>query len=457
MKFIYGDEVDEAPVAPDLISSSGSIEAPPRWQEKNLFDQHFPRSSEGNELQALLCLISPANGEKIESLDVEEEEKDELLAALASTTDAYGLYTSLKQATESLESLPEQQQVYSATVHNGNGNFRGRAGLGPREIRVLKRGNVRTPGDIAQPGTIPVIAGRVWEFGNTKAPGERRVSLADWTTRTDNPLTWRSIVNRVWHYHFGQGIVNSPNDFGRMGAIPTHPELLDWLAVEFRDGGDWIKNPQSIKDLHRLIVNSSVYKQASADNAEYSAKDKNNQYLWRMNRRQLDAESIRDSMLAVSGKLDKKMYGAPFKNFVVEKPEHSPHYRYGKYDPNNPESHRRSIYRFVVRSQQQPLMDSLNCADPNQRVAVRNQSNTVTQSLAMLNNKFVLAMSNHLAQRLKNEHDELGKQITLGFKLVTGRGPIQSEFVALHAYALENGLEDTCRVLFNLNEFAFVD
>ena len=464
VEFQFSANSTKPTLSPEMVSSSGSIEAPPRWSVKNLFDGNYPVSEKSLEKLAVANLLTEENKKKffekhsLADFDVSSvEELDEEVLAIALGMETNFLYGQYRQAVDSLATLPPQQRVYSATVHNGNGNFRGRAGLGPREIYVLKRGDVRTPGEIAKPGTIPIIAGQPWQFEKIDTEAQRRAALADWLVRKDNPLTWRSIVNRVWHYHFGQGIVSTPNDFGRMGATPTHPELLDWLAVEFRDGGDWVKHPQSIKDLHRLIVNSNVYKQAWVDNPEYSAKDKTNQYLWRMNLRQLDAESIRDSMLAISGKLKPKMYGPPFKNFVVEKPEHSPHYRYEKFDPDDPNAHRRSIYRFVVRSQQQPLMNSLNCADPNQRVAVRNQSNTVTQSLAMLNNKFVLSMSKHLADRLRNEQSELGKQISHGFKLVTGRGPNQSEYVALHAYALENGLEDTCRVLLNLNEFAFVD
>src|SRR5207237_1964345 len=123
------------------------------------------------------------------------------------------------------------------------------------------------------------------------AEGERRAALARWLTDPRNSLTWRSIVNRVWQYHFGQGIVETPNDFGRMGGRPSHPELLDWLAVEFRDGG------QSLKALHRLIVCSSAYRQSSADKAEHARRDGGNRLLWRMNRRKLDAESVREAVL----------------------------------------------------------------------------------------------------------------------------------------------------------------
>ena len=191
--------------------------------------------------------------------------------------------------------------------------------------------------------------------------------------------------------------METPNDFGRMGALPTHPELLDWLAVEFRDGG------QSLKTLHKLVLKSYAFRQSSnIDNvdcpalADALAVDAGNKFLWRMNRRKLDAESIRDSVLAVSGKLDLAVGGPAFQDFVIEKPEHSPHYQYHLHDPNDAACHRRSIYRFIVRSQLQPFMNTLDCADPSLQVARRNESLTPLQALAMLNDGIIVTMSKHL-------------------------------------------------------------
>ena len=135
-------------------------------------------------------------------------------------------------------------------------------------------------------------------LADNHAEGDRRAALALWLTQREQPLTWRSIVNRIWQHHFGNGIVNSPNDFGRMGQLPTHPELLDWLAQQFRDNG------QSIKDLQRLIVTSSVYRQSSKHDTKNHLIDNSNQYLWRMNRRRLSAEEIRDSILSTTGVLN---------------------------------------------------------------------------------------------------------------------------------------------------------
>ena len=154
-------------------------------------------------------------------------------------------------------------------------------------------------------------------------------------------LTWRSIVNRVWHYHFGAGIVDTPNDFGHMGSQPTNPELLDWLAVDFRDSGG------SFKKLHKLIVMSAVYRQAS-DNNEANAKiDAGNQYLWRANRQRIDAESLRDSIVMAAGKLDLTMGGPAVEQFFF-KDDHSPVYDYARFDPDAAGNYRRSVYRFLV-------------------------------------------------------------------------------------------------------------
>jgi hypothetical protein len=240
-----------------------------------------------------------------------------------------------------LARLPAQRQVYCGTIYSGKGSFRGTGPDGgvPRPVRVLNRGDVRDPRQVVGPGTVPILEGVPARFNlPPDAPeGDRRAALARWIIDPGHPLTWRSIVNRVWQYHFGRGIVDSPNDFGRMGQPPSHPELLDWLAVELRDGG------QSLKALHRLIVTSATYRQSSAGDAAAASVDGSNVGLWRMNRRRLEAEEIRDAVLAVSGRLDVRMGGPGYQDFVVEQPQHSPHYQYHLFDPDDPAGQRRSI------------------------------------------------------------------------------------------------------------------
>jgi hypothetical protein len=280
--------------------------------------------------------------------------------------------------------------------------------------------------------------------------GARRAALAGWITDSSNMLAWRSIVNRVWHYHFGAGIVDSPNDFGRMGSLPTHPELLDWLAVEFRDGGG------SFKKLHRLIVTSSVYRQASANDAANAVLDGENRYLWRANRQRLDAESLRDTILAASGKLDLTMGGPSAKQFFF-KDDHSPVYDYGRFDPDAPENFRRSVYRFLVRSVPDPLMERFDCPDVSMVSAKRTTTITAIQALALMNNPFVLKQAEHLAERVQSIETTPAQQVRAAFRLTVQRQPNAKEQAALTGYLSRAGLPALCRLLLNTNEFLFVD
>ncbi|HTA28875.1 MAG TPA: DUF1553 domain-containing protein, partial [Candidatus Cybelea sp.] len=337
----------------------------------------------------------------------------------------------------------------------GSGSFLGTGPNGgePRLIHVLARGDVRKPGQLVGPGALSWVTALPARFDLPKdAPeGQRRLALAQWITDRRNPLTWRSIVNRVWQYHFGRGLVDTPNDFGKMGQMPTHPELLDWLAAQFRDGG------QSLKGLHRLIVTSAAYRQVSTVRAAAAAIDSDNQYLWRMNRHRLEAEELCDAVLSVCGTLDLTMYGPGFQDFIIEKPENSPHYRYDLYDPEEASSHRRSIYRFIIRSQAQPFLTALDCADASMFVAKREETLTPLQALALLNDNFMLAMSRHFATRLEQTGGGLDSEINLGFELAFGRAPLTGERKDLVVYAQQYGLANACRVILNLNEFVFVD
>ena len=362
---------------------------------------------------------------------------------------------SLAEVDRQVATLPAQQRVYAGTVHNGSGAFRGTGPDGgkPRVIRVLARGDVRSPRQVVEPGTVPILEGVPARFQlPPDAPeGERRAALAHWLADPRNPLTWRSIVNRVWQYHFTRGLVDSPNDFGRMGRTPSNPALLEWLASEFRDGG------QSFKRLHRLIVTSAVYRQSSEVDEAKARVDGDNVLLWRMNRRRLEAEAIRDSVLMVAGKLDLSMGGPGFRDFVVEHPEHSPHYEYKLADPEDPKSHRRSVYRFIVRSQPQPFLAALDCADPSMSVEKRNESTTALQALALLNDRLMVAMAAHFAARIEKEPGDLRSKVDRAFLLALGRSPSPMEREALADHARKFGLANACRVIFNLNEFVFVD
>ncbi len=235
-----------------------------------------------------------------------------------------------------------------------------------------------------------------------------------------------------------------------MGSTPTHADLLDWLAVAFRDQGG------SLKLLHKWIVTSATYRQVSSGNRENEKVDAGNQYLWRMNRTRIDAESLRDTILAVTGKLDLAMGGPGYDLFGFID-DHSPHYLYQEHEVDKPESLRRTIYRFIVRSVPDPFMECLDCADPSQNVPVRNQTLTPLQSLALLNNPFTVRMTEHLASRLEVEASDLSGRIDRAYKLCLTRKPTEEDRSLLWSYAQEHGLPAACRVLINSNEFLFVD
>ena len=428
-----------------MVSAKDTIEALPRWSKTNLVDGIAPESDREQKLAEL------------------EQKRRELLRS-AGTPELRRKLEQIRNLLASINTrltqLPEPKRVYTGTVHTGSGNFIGRGKFNgkPRPIFLLKRGNINKPDYEAIPGTLSIFPNLPARFPETvdQPESQRRIALAKWLTARENPLPWRSIVNRVWQYHFGNGIVDTPNDFGHMGGVPSHPELLDWLAVEFRDGR------QSLKDLHRLILTSRTYQQTSNPPVDARVRrameiDANNRLLWKMSSRKLDAEAIRDSILFISGKLDLKMGGPAFQDFVIEKPEHSPHYQYHLHDPSDPRTHRRSIYRFIVRSQLEPFMNTLDCADPSLLVPKRNESLTPLQALTLLNNGLVVTMSSEFAKKLESQTDSIEQAVKQGLLEVAGRAPNKKEFALLLTYVKNNGLENYCRLLFNMNEFIFID
>ncbi len=323
----------------------------------------------------------------------------------------------------------------------------------PRPVNELRRGEIGKKGDLARPGaleSIQALKGR-FELADPNDEGSRRAALAQWLSAPANSLAWRSIVNRLWHYHFGRGIVNTPNDFGHMGGAPSHPELLDWLAAEFLESGG------SMKKLHRLIVTSAVYRQACAHDSTKAAIDADNVFLWRMNRRRLDAECVHDAVLQVSGHLDLTMSGPSVQNFTLSAGPHvTPVVDYSKYEWNAPGSGRRSVYRFIFRTLPDPFMDALDCADASQLTEARNVSVTPLQALALLNDSFMLSHSEQLAKRIQ-KFGAPRDQIVELYQLALQREPTQRELPVLEAYAAKHGMENLCRMILNCSEFLFVD
>jgi mono/diheme cytochrome c family protein len=350
-----------------------------------------------------------------------------------------------------LAALPPPQLVYAAAADfTPQGSFRPAHGCRP--VHVLHRGDIRQPRAAALPGALSFLPGLEGTFrlANPADEGARRAALARWVSDPRNPLTWRSAVNRVWQHHFGRGLVATPSDFGHMGARPTHSELLDWLAATFLEEGG------SLKRLHRRLVTSATYRQSSRHHAEYAKRDGDNLYLWRMTPARLDAESLRDAVLQVSGKLDRRMGGPSDRHFLQSPGIHrTPKVDYLAFDPDSPGGHRRSVYRFLFRTLPDPFMDALDCPDASQFTAVRASSVTVLQALAMLNDQFMVRMSEHFARRVAAA-GPVEAQVRQAYLLALGREPTGHETAALAAYARRRGMANACRLLFNCNEFLFV-
>jgi len=421
------------------VTALDSIESG-RWSRANLvdgFDSRHARPEPADQ-------VDQTRHDLLYQLLQAETERKRLADSLIDPTlraERDATLAELKEIDELRQSLPMGNMVYAVQSH------------APRPIAVLRRGEVEQPGEMVGPGTLACLPGLPATFAvaDPGNEGSRRAALADWLASSKNVLTWRSMANRLWYYHFGRGIVETPNDFGRNGALPTHPELLDWLAVELRDNG------QSLKALHRLIVCSAVYRQAPGANPASVLIDADNRYLWRQNRRRLDAEAVRDSVLTASGTLDRRMGGPGFELFYF-KDDHSPIYDHT--DPtkvDNPQVRRRTIYRFTVRSVPNPFMEALDCADPNLNTPVRSQTLTALQALALWNDLFMVRQSQEFARRLEGIYRDRDAQIVAAYRFALGREPRAQERDALAAFAAKHGLAHACRVIWNTNEFVFVD
>jgi hypothetical protein len=317
---------------------------------------------------------------------------------------------------------------------------------------LLLRGNPVQKGEVVAPAGLTAFEDRPgnYRLDPNSPEGERRRNLAEWIASRDNPLFARTIVNRVWHYHFGRGLVETPSDLGFNGGAASHPELLDYLADELIASG-W-----RLKHLHRLIVHSAAYQQASQPRPAALAVDADNRLLWRFTPRRLDAEAIRDAVLSISGQLNPKPGGPSFMDFRPFDNHNSQYYE--PIDPEGREFHRRSVYRMWARGGKSPLLDTFDCPDPSTSTPKRGTTTTPLQALALLNNSFMLRMSDAMAERLLGEAgDDPLKQIDLAFRLAYSREASEEERKLATAFVERNGLPALCRVILNTNGFLYVE
>lgn len=324
------------------------------------------------------------------------------------------------------------------------------------ECRLLVRGDPKLPGEVVSPGGIAALGKSTQgaladDFG--LAPDsldvDRRVRLADWLTDEANPLLARVIANRLWHYHFGVGIVDTPNDFGFNGGRPSHPELLDWLALELA------RNDWRLKGLHRAIVLSATYRQSSRHRPEGARLDAGNRLLWRKSPLRLEAEEIRDATLSAAGELRAEMGGPGFRDFRTFTFNSQ---FYEVYDPVGSAFHRRGVYRTWIRSGTSPLLDAFDCPDPSAAAPRRAVTTTPLQSLALLNNSFMLRMTESFAARVSAEApSDVAARVDRALRLTYGRPPRPDETEKLREFVDRHGLAALARALFNSNEFLYVD
>lgn len=339
----------------------------------------------------------------------------------------------------------------------------------PGKMHVYLRGNWRTKGDEVQPGVPTVLSD-----GKDLVSANRRLQLADFIASPDNPLTARVAVNRMWKYHFGHGLVRTTSDFGLTGDRPSHPELLDWLAIEFMGGGQPPSNAWTWKRMHKLMALSNTYRQSSQHNEQAAAKDLDNRLLWRMNPHRLEAEALRDSILVVSNKLNKQMYGPgiyPRIDPDIVGTGSRPRWPLDAQDNN--ETFRRSIYIFVKRSVLLPLAEVFDCPVTVVSAPSRATSTVSPQALALMNNEFVLEQAKFFAERVATEvGTNRQQQIARAFQIALHRKPnAQEQTWSLNflqsqtdGYARKKqeqpdaaALRDFCHALMNLNEFLYVD
>ena len=326
----------------------------------------------------------------------------------------------------------------------------------PGPWHMLARGDFRQPGEAVGPRGIAAIAtvSSDWSLSEDAPEADRRKALAEWIAHPNNPLTPRVAVNRLWAYHFGEGLVRTPNDFGFQGGQPSHPELLDWLAgqlVRPSDGPPW-----SLKRIQRLIVTSAAYRQSSRTVARPMEVDADNRLIWRRPPQRLEAETFRDAVLAASGDLDPRIGGPGYRDFTISSAGNNE--TYTVFDAVGPDFNRRSLYRTCVRAGTSPLLDTLDCPDPSVPTPRRSVTSTPLQALSLLNDVFIEHYAGRFADRLRREAgDDTAAQVRRAYALAFARQPKADEADFARRFVAEHGLAQFCVVQFNASEFLFID
>lgn len=467
-----------SPVTVDRVVWSRDAADIPRFDDRVPVRYRIDVSLDGNHFQTVSTDAGRAvGGDYIHP--------DALLAVMSATQKEK--HASLKverdKISRRLTELTGQDKAYIGTFS------------APDPIYVLNRGDVMQRGEQVTPGglsQITALQSDLTPASRSEASGpqlasienrkpkienesDRRLALARWIGDARNPLTARVMVNRVWQYHFGRGIVGTPSDFGRNGEKATHPELLDWLAAEFSRQAS-VGSPESaaaeartysqpstfnrqpsfawrLKPLHRLIVTSYAYRQTSASNPKGMAVDAGNTLIWRMPLRRMEAEALRDAILQASGKLDRRIGGPGFLLFkyrVVNIAIFEPLDTYG------PETWRRSVYQHAARSNREELLGAFDCPECAQREPRRPSTTTALQALTLLNGAFTQQQAGFFADRVKKESSgSIDTQVRRAFQIAFGRSPESAEFKAGIDLFRADGLTALCRALLNANEFLY--
>ena len=315
-------------------------------------------------------------------------------------------------------------------------------------------GNPNQPGETVAAGGVAaiVVPGATFGLAPDAPEGQRRIRLASWISSSGNPLFARVVVNRLWQAHFGAGLVETSSDLGFNGGRPSHPELLDWLAAEI------VARGFSFKAIHRLIVTSAVYRQSSRLDAKSHARDANDRLLWRKAPTRLEAEMVRDAMLAAAGVLNRSLGGPSFRDRDVVKVTGTPAVLYAAVDPRTPGLDRRTVFRAWARGGRSPLLDAFDCPDPSTTAPRRAVTTTPLQALSLMNNALVLYLADAFAARLAREAGpDVGRQVDRAYQIALGRDPAGLERATASRVVERFGAATLARAIFNSNEFLYLD